>query len=228
MQSLTEASKPSVVHAADLQRMINKQDVVGLSFTTAMVYIPEYFQENLDRGLSPFFSRKSRIVASGENISRVVRDEERRTGKPIDSLSWGSDSVLRRNVDGSWPSVEFNIHAASRSRSVIVFAAYQTIYDGSHEIGRARQFLVEYGRLTENRIRLDKGRGPELRSGLESLGRQPDGSYATYVAGDKVKGIIDEDPYGAPAIMEAIREANGRYARARGAERSRTGVDRDR
>ncbi len=202
-----------------IDRLVNKQGIVPLCFSAAMIYIPEYFPDELEQGKSPFLARRSRVVASGENIGRVIKAEEEARGVRIDVLKWGSSSELRRRADGTWQSAEFNVHVAAASRSPLVIAAYQTIYDGSHEVGRARQFLAEYGRHTHNRIRLDRSRGPEVREGLESLGRLPEGSYATYLAADKARTILTKDPYAAPAILVALREANDRYGKARGLDR---------
>jgi hypothetical protein len=205
--------------------MVNRQGVVALAFAPPMIYIPEYFPAELEQGRSPFLARRSRVVATGENIGRVVAAEETQTGKRVDVLRWGSESELRRRADGTWQSAEFNIHVAAASRSPLVLAAYQTVYDGAHETGRARQFLAEHGRHTHNRIRTDKSRSPESREGLESLGRLPEGPYATYLTREKAETILIGDAYAMPAVLAALREANDRYGKIRGNDR---GVERDR
>lgn len=209
-----------------IDSLANARGDIGIAFPRQVAkYLPQWRGDDQ----SPPFHVPNRgiAVANGASIDRVVAAKEKATGTEINELRWGRDSVIKRNAEGNFPTSRFNIFAAEKE-PLLAKAAYQTIYDGRTESGRARQFLVANGELLHNKVRqpAQDGQGVVMvdKKGLGALSAVKDTQmFGAYVKGEALKAQVRENPSIAPYLGTALKEANERYNQTREQTRAKSG-----
>lgn len=210
-----------------IDSLANKRGDIGLSFGRSAKYLPQYHEDRYP----PFFVSNGLATASGESINRVVKAQEQRTGQKIDEVRWGTNSVIQRDQAGNFPKTQFNIFVAE-NQPLLAKAAYQTIYDGRTENGRARQFLLHHGELLHNLVRQPAPDGQGIQSvektGLAALSVRKDSTnYEAFVKADDLKKAVQANPGAAKYLAVALEEASQRYKESREVTRAKSsGMER--
>ncbi len=227
---------------ARIDAMKNARGDIGVSFPRSAKYLPEWRptpanetpEQEAKRLKEPAFYVPNGIAfASGDKITSLVDKAQRDMGKEINAIVWGRNSRIERGEDGKFPTTKFNVFAAAGTGNILLQkAAFQSIYDGATENGRARQFLVANGSLLHNTVRepAKDGQGvtQSVKRGVESLTANKGTTMLTsFVSAEDLKAQVRERPAIAPYLDTALAEANKRYVQTREQTKARgAGVER--